>query len=123
MYEESEIELLKYQGELRQILADIYQQCESKRKERILWIDLDLSNEIYDVNFNSLSITEFAKIMINLTEDLGEENLILKCFKKLYNTLVLDDSTKATVLESKTRSGYKFTAEIDMDVDAFLENF
>ncbi len=105
------------------MLGNIYRTCEAKRVERILWITIDFSVEPTAIDLDSCALNDLAELLIDLTDNLSKK-MIVDIFKKLSNSLFLDDQRKATIVQIVDKHGNEcaLIAEVDMTLENFVDH-
>lgn len=117
---------LELESEISKELRTLFNQCEAKRKDRVLMINITLigaQGQETGTQVLNISLENFAKSIINLASEHGDDHLTLESLKNIYNTLSLDANKKATILTFKNKQGLNFIAEINMTVESFLNIF
>jgi hypothetical protein len=110
-----------YQGNFKEIFFGIFEEVQKQRIDRVLWVNLDVTEETFDADINHCSTNELTKTLIELTEELGNKNIMVECLKKMCNALNLDDTANATIFNIKKKKSQNFIAEINMTFDTFWE--
>jgi hypothetical protein len=119
--EEKKTKYKQHQGNLKKIFFEIFEEVQKERIDRVLWVNLDVTEETFDADINHCSTNELTKALIELTEELGNENIMVECLKKMCNALNLDNTANATIFNIKKKKSQNFIGEINMTFDTFWE--